>query len=70
MKRNDDSSDIEIRTAIVSCIEDSKNMPDAVDGFFLQIGNRLRALPPQERAQFEIKILTDLFELESSLLHH
>lgn len=58
---------MEITRALISSLEDSKNKPDAVDGFLLQIGNRLRALPPRKRAQLEIKILTDLFELETSL---
>ncbi|XP_018302908.1 uncharacterized protein [Mycetomoellerius zeteki] len=66
-KEHDDSSDIEITKAILSSIQESKNTPDAVDGFFLQIGNRLRALPQRERIKFEIKILTDLYELENSL---
>ncbi|CAL1681066.1 unnamed protein product [Lasius platythorax] len=66
-KEYDDSLDIEIRRAIVSSIEESKNTPDPVDGFFLQIGNRLRALLPREKTKFEIKILTDHFELENSL---
>lgn len=70
MKENCDSSEIEIRRAILSNIEESKKTPDAVDGFLLQIGSRLRALPSRERAQFEIKMLTDLFDLESSLSLH
>lgn len=54
----------------MSTIQESKSTPDAVDGFFLQLGSRLRALPQRERAKFEIKILTDLYELEQSLSLH
>lgn len=61
---------MEIKRAIISSMEESKTIPDAVDGFFLQIGSRLRALPQRERAKFEIKILTALFELENSLSLH
>jgi len=58
MNEYDDSSDIQVTKAILSSIQESKNTPpDAVDGFFLQIGSRLRALPQRERTKFEILIL-------------
>ncbi|XP_024889189.1 uncharacterized protein LOC112465716 [Temnothorax curvispinosus] len=55
----------DVKEVILSALEsDSKRNPDAVDGFFLQIGDRVRALPARERAQFEMQVLALLFEFE------
>ncbi|XP_018311185.1 uncharacterized protein [Mycetomoellerius zeteki] len=65
-KSDDNSSDI--RAAICSALDSESIRKDAVDGFLLQIGDRLRALPIRERYQFEIQILSLLFELEQKLI--
>jgi len=68
MKEYDDSLESEIRRAILSNIEESKKTPDAVDGFLLQIGDYRFATTGEDI--LEIKILIDLFYLESSLSLH
>ncbi|XP_011868234.1 PREDICTED: uncharacterized protein LOC105562181 [Vollenhovia emeryi] len=58
----------DVKEAILSALEDgSRNKPDAVDGFFLQIGDRVRVLPARERGLFEMKVQSLLFEFEQEL---
>ncbi|XP_071575388.1 uncharacterized protein [Temnothorax nylanderi] len=58
----------DVKEVILSALEsESKRNPDAVDGFFLQIGDRVRALPARERAQFEMQVLALLFEFEQKV---
>lgn len=63
------SKDTDIKKIILSTLE-GKKKPDAIDGFFLQIEDRLWALPLRKKAQFEIKMLSLLFELEQDLALH
>ncbi|XP_071579358.1 uncharacterized protein [Temnothorax nylanderi] len=58
----------DVKEVILSALEsESKRNPDAVDGFFLQIRDRVRALPARERAQFEMQVLALLFEFEQKV---
>lgn len=64
---SEDQMDLQRAILISTVAEAAKKPADAVDGFFLQIGDRLRALPVRMRNQFEIQVLTDLLNLEQSL---
>ncbi|XP_048512532.1 uncharacterized protein LOC112694861 isoform X1 [Athalia rosae] len=60
-------NNVELRSALVSALQEKVPQTDAVDGFLARLGEGLRRIPYRERCRLEISFLTQLMEVEDQL---